>query len=206
MENSQDTQNIIIGVKEEVEELKELIQSLIEKQEETIEYVQKNTENLIEVIRGSGIGKNEGSDNDEEEMDTVTDNKKMCEIGDTLIDVQKSVEEMRVNIEEISAHMSGVELSGEDEYEDDDEDEDSGDIKITGLVGGVIKYDKEEDYERVKKVVVKTGKASASFIQEKCNLSHGKTLGFIKMLEERGVVGPKKGTKPRPVLAEDDND
>ena len=204
MENSQDINNIIIEVKEEVLELKELIQSLVEKQEETIEYVQKNTENLIEVVRSTG-----GDFNEEKvsgEAVSVGDNKKICEIADTLVDVQKSVEEMRENVEEMSAHVSGVELRRVEEEDDYEEDDGSGDIKITGLVGGVIKYDKEEDYERVKKVVVKFGKVSVPFIEEKCNVSHAKALDFIDMLEDRGVVKDKKGSKSKVVIVEDDDE
>jgi len=59
----------------------------------------------------------------------------------------------------------------------------------------------EEDplYEEAKRVVIEAGKASASLLQRKLRIGYARAARIIDMLEERGVVGPLEGAKPRKV-------
>jgi S-DNA-T family DNA segregation ATPase FtsK/SpoIIIE len=59
----------------------------------------------------------------------------------------------------------------------------------------------EEDplYEEAKKVVVEARKASASLLQRKLKIGYARAARLIDILEERGVVGPLNGAKPREV-------
>ena len=50
--------------------------------------------------------------------------------------------------------------------------------------------------------VVQTKKASASLLQRKFKIGYNRAARLIDMLEERGIVGPQQGSKPREVLVE----
>ncbi len=63
--------------------------------------------------------------------------------------------------------------------------------------------DSEEDdeiYEEARQIVVETGKASTSYLQRKLKLGYARAARIIDKLEERGVIGPGEGAKPREVL------
>ena len=55
-------------------------------------------------------------------------------------------------------------------------------------------------YEEVVKFAVQTGKISASLIQRKFRLGYNRAARMIDLLEDRGIVGPQNGSKPREVL------
>ena len=55
-------------------------------------------------------------------------------------------------------------------------------------------------YNEIVKFVVTTGKASASLLQRKYKLGYNRAARIIDLLEERGIVGPQNGSKPREVL------
>lgn len=61
--------------------------------------------------------------------------------------------------------------------------------------------DADDDmYEEARQVVIEAGKASTSFLQRKLKVGYSRAARLIDMLEERGVVGPGDGAKPREVL------
>jgi S-DNA-T family DNA segregation ATPase FtsK/SpoIIIE len=62
-------------------------------------------------------------------------------------------------------------------------------------------FSDEEDplYEEAKKVVIEARKASASLLQRKLKIGYARAARLIDILEERGVVGPLNGAKPREV-------
>ena len=55
--------------------------------------------------------------------------------------------------------------------------------------------------------VITSGKASASLLQRKFRLGYNRAARCIDLLEERGIIGPQNGSKPREVLVklEDNN-
>lgn len=55
-------------------------------------------------------------------------------------------------------------------------------------------------YEEARQIIVETGKASTSFLQRKLGVGYARAARLIDMLEERGIVGPGNGAKPREVL------
>lgn len=56
-------------------------------------------------------------------------------------------------------------------------------------------------FEDVKKIVLETQKASASFLQRRLRIGYSRAARLIDMLEEKGIVGPADGAKPREVYA-----
>ncbi len=68
------------------------------------------------------------------------------------------------------------------------------------------RYPYEEDslYEEAKRVVREAKKASASLLQRRLRIGYARAARLIDLLEERGVVGPGEGAKPREVYIEPD--
>ena len=62
----------------------------------------------------------------------------------------------------------------------------------------------EEDplYEEAKKIVIEASKASSSLLQRRLRLGYARAARLIDMLEERRVIGPGEGAKPREVYGE----
>lgn len=61
--------------------------------------------------------------------------------------------------------------------------------------------DADDDlYEDARATVISTRKASTSYLQRKLGVGYSRAARLIDMLEERGVVGPAAGSKPREVL------
>lgn len=58
----------------------------------------------------------------------------------------------------------------------------------------------DELYEQARDIVVSSGKASTSYLQRRLKIGYSRAARLIDILEERGVVGPQDGSKPRAVL------
>ncbi len=58
-------------------------------------------------------------------------------------------------------------------------------------------------YESAKQVVLEAGKASASLLQRRLQIGYARAARLMDMLEERGVIGPADGAKPRKVYGEE---
>jgi len=54
-------------------------------------------------------------------------------------------------------------------------------------------------YEDAREAVIAAGKASASYLQRKLKVGYARAARLLDMLEERGVIGPGEGAKPRDV-------
>lgn len=54
-------------------------------------------------------------------------------------------------------------------------------------------------YEEAREAVMQAGKASASYLQRKLKVGYARAARLLDMLEERGVIGPGDGAKPREV-------
>ena len=60
--------------------------------------------------------------------------------------------------------------------------------------------DDDDLYEDAKKTVMEAGKASTSYLQRKLGIGYARAARLIDILEERGVIGPGSGAKPREVF------
>ena len=77
---------------------------------------------------------------------------------------------------------------------------------LTDRPQGASTYDEKDDqyddplYNEIVDFVIKSGKTSASLLQRKYRLGYNRAARMIDLLEERGIVGPPNGSKPREVL------
>lgn len=63
------------------------------------------------------------------------------------------------------------------------------------------KMEEDDDlYEEAKQTVIEAGKASTSYLQRKLGVGYARAARLIDILEERGVIGPGSGAKPREIL------
>ena len=73
-----------------------------------------------------------------------------------------------------------------------------------------ISNDKEEYddplYNDIVEFVIETQKASASLLQRRFKLGYNRAARIVDLLEERGIIGPQNGSKPREVLVKLDKD
>ncbi len=77
--------------------------------------------------------------------------------------------------------------------------------------GATTMVNNKDDYEEplyneIVEFVIKQGKASASLLQRRFRLGYNRAARCIDLLEERGIVGPSNGSKPREVLVKLEND
>ena len=77
----------------------------------------------------------------------------------------------------------------------DDEEEDSS----RDLFGEPMDDD-DPLYDQALEIVVQAGKASASYIQRKLKIGYNRAARLVEEMEERGIVGPANGSKPREII------
>lgn len=91
-----------------------------------------------------------------------------------------------------SITMDNSSSSGEDNYND-----------------GYVSEEEYDDplYNEIVDFAIRSGKISASLIQRKYRLGYNRAARIVDLLEERGIIGPQNGSKPREVLVklEDNN-
>ena len=79
-------------------------------------------------------------------------------------------------------------------------------------VGGKTSIDKDDVdnddplYNDIVEFVISTRKASASLLQRRFKLGYNRAARIIDLLEERGIIGPANGSKPREVLVDNDEE
>lgn len=60
--------------------------------------------------------------------------------------------------------------------------------------------DDDSLYDEALAVVVKEGKASVDALQRKLQIGYARAARLMDIFEERGVIGPADGNKPRVIL------
>ncbi len=70
--------------------------------------------------------------------------------------------------------------------------------KQSSLWGGGEDVD-DDLYEEAKGLVIEAGKASASLLQRRLRVGYARAARLLDMLEDRGIIGPADGAKPREV-------
>ncbi|MBI2798122.1 DNA translocase FtsK 4TM domain-containing protein [Candidatus Saccharibacteria bacterium] len=78
-------------------------------------------------------------------------------------------------------------------------------VKMPGSPGSLESAD-DDMFEQAAEVVIQNSKASASLLQRRLRVGYARAARLIDLLEERGVVGPPDGARPREVLVSDISD
>jgi S-DNA-T family DNA segregation ATPase FtsK/SpoIIIE len=77
-------------------------------------------------------------------------------------------------------------------------------IPLEEIESKIITLDEEtEDEELFKsavKIVLEAGKASTSLLQRRLKIGYARAARLLDLMEEKGIVGPQEGSKPRKVL------
>ena len=72
----------------------------------------------------------------------------------------------------------------------------------SGVELGAAANDEDPLYNDVVQFVIENQKASASLLQRRFKLGYNRAARLVDMLEERGIIGPANGAKPREVLVQ----
>ncbi len=75
----------------------------------------------------------------------------------------------------------------------------------TGAVGifddsNLSDEDDDELYEEARRIAIEAGKVSASYLQRRLKVGYARAARLLDLMEERGVIGPGDGAKPREVF------
>jgi len=73
------------------------------------------------------------------------------------------------------------------------------DSHMAGATSEPEEYD-DPLYNEIVEFAAKTGKISASLLQRRFRLGYNRAARIVDLLEERGIIGPQNGSKPREVL------
>jgi len=65
---------------------------------------------------------------------------------------------------------------------------------------GAFEDDDDTLFGEAKLTVISAGKASTSYLQRKFKIGYSRAARLMDLLEERGVIGPSDGAKPRKIL------
>ena len=101
---------------------------------------------------------------------------------------------------EVEKVVDYVKQYGEPEYIDDeifveDDEDEEGNVDLFGN-----NMDEDPLYDQALEIVVQSGKASASYIQRRLKIGYNRAARLVEEMEERGIVGPANGSKPREII------
>lgn len=137
--------------------------------------------------------------------------EKLLGRGDMLFDPLGSTKPRRlqgcfVSDEEVERVVDYVKKSAKADYDDSVMDEIERQAAAGKQKGGAqpASDDEESDTDAMLddaiRVVVEAGQASTSLLQRRLKLGYSRAARIIDQMEERGIVGPYEGSKPRKVL------
>ena len=66
--------------------------------------------------------------------------------------------------------------------------------------GGVYNSNEDPIFDEAVDIVIKTRRASASFLQRRLKIGYNRAARLIEVMEERGIIGPLRGSKPREIF------
>ncbi len=115
----------------------------------------------------------------------------------------KRVQGVWLSEEEVKAVADYLRDAREPEYDDEILKQA---VRIKGGGGGAYDTGDDDLFDEVAELAIQSGEISASTIQRRFKVGFSRAGRLIDMLEDRGVVGPKEGAKPRKTLVSSMND
>jgi DNA segregation ATPase FtsK/SpoIIIE, S-DNA-T family len=111
---------------------------------------------------------------------------------------EEEIEQLVNKLSDIPLEFSAGAMSF---VENGPEDDGYGGVKITipGNAGSTLAA-KDVKYDEAVQVAMEHRKVSASFLQRKLGIGYNRAARIIELMEERKIVGPQQGSKPRKVL------
>jgi len=106
-----------------------------------------------------------------------------------------------VSEEEVEHVVAHVKTLGEPEYIDDEIFIDEEEMDEPSL------FDEDGSdplFQKALEIVLQQGKASVSYIQRRLKIGFNRAARLVEMMEEKGIVGPAQGSKPRDILRNPD--
>ena len=75
-------------------------------------------------------------------------------------------------------------------------------VRMPGTRGGDFDGGDDELFREAADTVIRSGKASASLLQRRLRVGYARAARLLDILEERGIIGPPDGARPRDVLVD----
>ncbi len=113
--------------------------------------------------------------------------------------------EVKKVVEFIVRSNEGI-LSGEIDLNDNARNQNGGTDAIFASMENDENEDDDELYPDAKRTVIEAGKASTSYLQRKLGVGYARAARLMDLLEDRGVIGPADGAKPRDIIGEGNAD
>lgn len=89
---------------------------------------------------------------------------------------------------------------GQPDYNEDVPEKDQKSGGLPGLIGSGEEEIDDDLFNAAKEEVIRMGKGSASLLQRRLRIGYARAARLLDILEEKGIVGPPDGSKPREVL------
>jgi S-DNA-T family DNA segregation ATPase FtsK/SpoIIIE len=130
--------------------------------------------------------------------------EKLVGLGDMLLSTPslnkpKRVQGAFVSEDEINAVVEHLKKQAEPDYH-----EEILHLKVATAGGGVASRDEDDDplIWEAADIVVTSGMGSTSLLQRRLKVGYARAGRIMDMLEQKGIVGPPDGSKPRDVLVD----
>ena len=69
--------------------------------------------------------------------------------------------------------------------------------------GSLLPAEKDPLFKEAVKIVLVNGQASASHLQRRMSIGYARAGRLIDLMEEKGIIGPPQGSKPRDILVDE---
>lgn len=111
----------------------------------------------------------------------------------------KRVQGVYVSEKEIRNISNWIKDQGEPEYKEEVVEKQ----KTSSIPGSSSGEDVDDElFDDAKQTVFQAGKASASLLQRRLRIGYARAARLLDILEEKGIVGPADGAKPREILVD----
>ena len=105
-----------------------------------------------------------------------------------------------VTDEEVLRITNHLRSQGPPQYNDEVVSQPVQPSNMGGVVMGGGASGVDETFETAVRLVIEARKASTSYLQRRLGIGYGRAAKLIDEMEDRGIVGPPNGSKPRDVL------